>query len=63
MEALPKVVKPEAERVEERVVAPVTLRVPVAVRLAKFRSPEKRALPWTAKALAGVVVPIPTLPV
>src|ERR1700690_272948 len=47
VEALPSVVKP------------VTLSVPVAVRLAPKIFPEKRPLPWTDSACVGEVVPIP----
>lgn len=36
--------------------------VPVAVRLARVRSPEKSAFPCTAKVAEGVVVATPTLP-
>ena len=32
------------------VVSPVTLKVPVAVRFASVRSPEKKEFPWTAKS-------------
>ena len=48
------------EKVEEAVVL-WTVMVPLAVRLADVRLPEKRALPWTERREAGVVVePIPT---
>ncbi len=36
--------------------------VPVAVRLAKVKVLEMRALPWTEKRAPGVVVPMPTEP-
>ena len=39
---------------------PVT--VPVAVRFASERLPEKSALPWRERREEGVVVPMPTLP-
>ena len=45
-----------------RVVLPVTFNVPVAVRLAPVRFPEKYPLPATSRAFVGVDVPIPTLP-
>jgi len=41
---------------------PETESVPVAVRLAAERLPEKRPLPCTESACEGVVEPIPTLP-
>ena len=37
--------------------------VPVAVRFASERLPEKRPLPWTERVEPGVVVPMPTFPV
>ena len=36
--------------------------VPVAVRFATERFPEKSPLPWTERACEGEVVPMPTLP-
>jgi len=39
---------------------PVTVSVPVAVRLASERLPENKLLPWTESVDAGVVVPMPT---
>jgi hypothetical protein len=36
--------------------------VPVAVRLASVRSPEKSPLPWTESAREGEVVPMPRNP-
>ena len=36
--------------------------VPVAVRFASERLPEKSALPWRERSEDGVVVPMPTLP-
>ena len=39
------------------------LRVPVAIKLARETLPEKRPLPCTESSEAGVVVPMPTLPV
>lgn len=44
-----------------RVERPVILAVPVAVRLARVRFPEIRALPCREKRLEGVEVPMPTL--
>ena len=41
----------------------VKVMVPVAVRLARVRLPEKRAEPWTDKRDEGEVVPMPNLPV
>ena len=70
MPTLPSVVAKYAEPVEPicvveaypSVVSPVTLRVPVAIKLARETLPEKRPLPWTESLVAGVVVPMPTLP-
>ncbi len=39
-----------------------TVAVPVAVRLASARLPEKRALPWTLRDCVGDEVAIPTRP-
>jgi hypothetical protein len=47
---------------EEKVARPLIAAVPVAVRLAAERFPEKRPLPWTESAWEGVLVPIPTFP-
>ena len=41
---------------------PVTVSVPVAVRFAVVRSPEKSPLPWTERLVEGVVVPMPSQP-
>ena len=41
---------------------PVTVIVPVAMRLAADRVPENKPLPWTDSKELGVVVPIPNLP-
>lgn len=57
----PTVPRVEAAKYEEVVVAAAEI-VPVAVRLASERLPEKRAFPWTERGWEGVVVPIPTLP-
>lgn len=56
------VAKLATERVLDRVEAPVIVAVPVAVKLARDRLPEKRESPWTESLDAGEVVPIPTLP-
>ena len=56
--AFARVVLPVTLSVEESVVAPVTARVPVAVRF-----PPMNASPPTANFVENVVVPIPTLPV
>ena len=50
-----------------KLVAPVTVRpevvtVPVAVRLARERSPEMIPLPWTERVREGVEEPRPSLP-
>ena len=44
------------------VARPVTESVPVAVRLAALKLPEKRPLPWTESACEGEVVPMPMFP-
>ena len=54
-----RVVAPVTPRVDDKVEAPVTASVPVAVRLARVKFPEKRALPWTERVWDGVVVPMP----
>ena len=48
---------------KEEVPMPVTVSVPVAVRLARETFPENRPLPWTERVEAGEVVPMPTFPV
>jgi hypothetical protein len=47
-------------KVDEAV--PETVRVPVAVRLAKETLPENRPLPWTERSEENVLVPMPNLP-
>ena len=44
---------------EVEVAEPATVRVPVAVRLAIERLPERRAEPWTESSEDGVEVPMP----
>ena len=46
----------------ESEVRPETLTVPVAMRLARVRFPEMRPDPCTERVEAGLVVPMPKLP-
>ena len=61
MKPLPTVIIPVVEALV-RVVTPVMLRVPEAMRLAKLRFPENKAFPWTDRSWGMVEVPMPNLP-